>query len=110
MKIITENNGSYKTIRLEGRLDTKAVADKEADILALLEEDIRNYLIDCEKIDYISSSGLRIFLKLQKQVSARQAKLILHSMPPNIYDIFKICNFTALFTIVDDAEAAKKLL
>lgn len=110
MKITTENEATHKAIRLEGRLDTKAVAEKEEEILAVLDNETENFLIDCEKIDYISSSGLRVFLKLQKQISARQAKLILHSMPANIYDIFKICNFTSLFTIVDNAEEAKKVI
>lgn len=110
MKIITENKSDYKAIRLVGRLDTQAVAGKEKEILEVFNDQSQKFVIDCADIDYISSSGLRVFLKIQKKLSARQAKLVLHSMSEKIYDIFKICNFTTLFTIAENREAAEKLL
>lgn len=110
MKITTNLQENYKEIILEGRLDTKAVADFEQNILSEINDDKNNFFIDCSKIDYISSSGLRVFLKIQKLTNEKKHKLVLHSMAENIYEIFKMCNFTTIFTIVDNQEEAEKAL
>ena len=108
MKINTDKQATYKEVIVEGRLDTKAVADFESDILKEFEDETTVFLMDCSKIEYISSSGLRVFLKIQKLTNAKNQKLLLHSMTDNIYEIFKMCNFTTIFTIVGDKAEAEK--
>lgn len=106
MKITNNITDNYKEILLNGRLDTKTVADCEQDILAEIDDHHQNFLLDCSKISYVSSSGLRVFLKLQKMISAKKHTLTLHSMPEHIYEIFKMCNFTTIFKIVDTKDEA----
>lgn len=89
---------------MDGRLDTKTVADCEQAILAEVTDEHQNYIIDCSKISYVSSSGLRVFLKLQKLISGKSFTLTLHSMPEHIYEIFKMCNFTTIFKIAGSRE------
>ncbi len=110
MKITNNTTENYKEIILEGRLDTKAVAEGEQNFIAEITDDSSNFLINCENLNYISSSGLRVFLKIQKLTNSKNYKLIIHSMPENIYEIFKMCNFTTIFKIVDTLEDAVKNL
>jgi anti-sigma B factor antagonist/stage II sporulation protein AA (anti-sigma F factor antagonist) len=58
---------------------------------------MKETVIDCAELDYISSSGLRQFLTLQKTASAKQGKLVLKNMKPEIKEIFEMTGFTALF-------------
>ncbi len=104
MKITNKSTETYKEIILDGRLDTTTVSDNEQLIMAEVTDEHQNYLMDCSKISYISSSGLRVFLKLQKLTALKKYSLVLHSMPEHIYEIFKMCNFTTIFTIVDSKE------
>ena len=52
----------------EGRLDTAAAQQTEKDIQPLLSPNGKNVVLDCSKLEYISSSGLRIFLSILKAV------------------------------------------
>ena len=51
-------------------------------------------------MEYTSSQGLRMFLMLQKNVSARGAKLTLRNMRPHVKEVFDITGFSHIITIV----------
>jgi anti-anti-sigma factor len=57
-------------------------------------------------MNYISSSGLRVFLVAQKKVLSLNGKLILCNMQPTIQEIFRISGFSNLFRIFDTLEEA----
>ena len=68
------DNGSM-TIHLIGRLDTMTAPAAEKEIQAAREKNAPNrILVDCSKLDFISSAGLRVILRLKKAV--RDTKII----------------------------------
>ena len=82
---------------LEGRLDTVTSPDFEAEIKASLE-DAKNLVLDFEKLDYISSAGLRVLLAAQKIIGGEgQMKLI--NVNETIMEIFEVTGFTDILTI-----------
>jgi len=82
---------------LEGRLDTVTSPDFEAEIKASLE-DAKNLVLDFEKLDYISSAGLRVLLAAQKIIGGGgQMKLI--NVNETIMEIFEVTGFTDILTI-----------
>jgi len=97
-KILDKNTGSI-TIVIEEPLN--------ATNLNLLQEEVDSLTIgfgtklvfDCSGMDYICSSGLRIFLSVQKKVSAAGASLKILNLQPNVKSVFDLTGFTALFTI-----------
>ena len=86
-------------IAIEGRIDTITAKDFEASVMETLDGECLNIIVDCEKLSYISSSGLRVFLILQKGINAKNGKLVLRSMNDSIKEIFKITGFASIFTI-----------
>ena len=62
---IQEIDGSMVAM-LEGRLDTAASPETEKNMLPLYDCENQDIIIDCTKLEYISSSGLRIFLSVLK--------------------------------------------
>ncbi len=95
----------YAVISVEGRIDTTNYADFENRMTEVTEAGNRNILIDCSGLNYISSSGLRVFLIVHKKMLASGGKLTLCSLQPGITEIFEISGLTSVFTMVADRSA-----
>ena len=80
-------------IKLEGRLDTTTASELENEISNL--EGIEKITFDLEKLEYISSSGLRIILKCKKEVDS--SKII--NCNSEVFEIFRITGITELMEI-----------
>lgn len=85
------------TVLLGGRLDTTTAP--------LFEEELRNNLdnierlvLDMEKLEYLSSAGLRVLLAAQKRMS-KQGQMLLKHVPEIIMDIFEVTGFVDILTI-----------
>lgn len=99
---------NYKAIIIEidGRLDTTNYHLLEKKLLDHIDMGNLKILIDCSKMDYVSSSGLRIFLMALKKISSLDGKFFLCSLQENIREIFEISGFTSIFKIFDTQEKA----
>jgi anti-anti-sigma factor len=91
--------GEQTIITVKGRLDTINAPDFEKAIAPILAGDMKQVIINCAELDYISSSGLRLFLTMQKATNAKQGQLTLMEMKKEIRDIFDMTGFSALFRI-----------
>ena len=96
---ISIENG--KTLaRVTGRLDTINSDEFEKKMAPLLEGGNPDIELDCSELEYISSSGLRLFLTLQKSVNARGGKLVIKNMNNQIKEIFNMTGFSRIMTII----------
>ncbi|MCR4735105.1 MAG: STAS domain-containing protein [Treponema sp.] len=94
---ITKNIDANKTsLLLEGRLDNTSSVDLENEIASL--SDCQQLILDFEKLDYISSAGLRILLRTYKEYSVKEG-LIIKNTGPQIMEIFEITGFKDIFNI-----------
>lgn len=95
-------------MQIEGRLDTTNYSELESNLSKLTDNNEINILLDLEKLEYISSSGLRIFLMFLKKIKAAKGRLMLCTMSKDIKEVFEISGFVNIFEIFDDKEAALK--
>ena len=65
---IQQQDGNLVAV-LEGRLDTAAAAATEKELQPLYDCEGKNIVFDCSKLEFISSSGLRLFLGVNKSGS-----------------------------------------
>lgn len=86
-------------LTVEGRLDTANANTFNTIIQPLLEIQVPNIIINCEGLLYISSSGLRSLITLQKSVMQHRGQLVLEAMRPEIRKIFDMTGCSRLFTI-----------
>ncbi|WP_291583414.1 anti-sigma factor antagonist [Bacteroides sp.] len=86
-------------LAIEGRLDTINANGFNAVIQPLLADTAPNIIINCEGMTYISSSGLRSFIMLQKSVSQHKGCLAVEAVQPEIRKIFDMTGCSSLFTI-----------
>lgn len=85
---------------LKGRLDTTNAEKFQADITSLFEDEKPDIELDCTDMEYTSSQGLRIFLMLQKSISAKNGKLVMKNMKPNVKEVFDITGFSNIIKII----------
>lgn len=83
-------------ISLEGRLDTNTASDLENEVQNL--EGIKMLIFDFERLDYISSAGLRILLSCQKKMNL-QGMMKIKNVNETIKDVFDITGFSDILTI-----------
>lgn len=84
---------------LEGRLDTATAPDLEQAIKAALDN-VSELTLDLQKLDYISSAGLRVLLAAQKAMNSKQGKMELTHVGEAIMEIFEVTGFSDILTIV----------
>lgn len=104
MNIKIEKIGNYSVLNIKGRVDTIHSSALENEVSQLIDGGERNLIFNCNEMNYISSSGLRVFLVTRKNVVTINGKLYLCNMQPAIKEIFRISGFSNLFSIVDTQE------
>lgn len=82
---------------LEGELDTAAAAEVEEVLQPLYKSSGKDVYIDCEKLEYISSSGLRILISILKGARASGSKVTMLHVNDDIMTVFKLTGFNSLF-------------
>lgn len=95
MLSLTNENGITK-ILIDGRIDSSNAPDLEKDIFARLNVDItERVVLDAENLEYISSAGLRVLLKLRKICP----KTEIIGVSPAVYEILEMTGFTEMIKV-----------
>ena len=100
MKLSIELQDNAALGILEGRLDTIAAQQFAADMQPLLDNADKTITLDCQKLEFISSSGLRLFLSLRKATMAKGGSVIVKNVSPEIKQVFTITGFSSLFQFI----------
>lgn len=98
--IKVENDSVFATV--SGRLDTPAAVKAQQEIVPIMENVDKVITLDCSDLEYISSSGLRLFLTIRKEASAKGGKVIIKNINDEIKKVFMMTGFFNLFEIVND--------
>ena len=93
-KIIADTSVSLKII---GRLDTSTAPELEATIDGCVAG-IKELVLDCSELEYVSSAGLRVILKAQKLMNT-QGNMKLTHVNETIMEVFDITGFADILTI-----------
>src|SRR5262245_20211071 len=77
----TKTNGII-LLGLKGRLDATTSPQLQEKLLAALAGGEKHFAIDCAKLEYISSAGLRVLLLVTKQLRTVSGKMVLYALKP----------------------------
>ncbi len=89
-----------------GRLDSANARAFEAIVMERVGAGEQRLIVDFSKLNFISSSGMRVLLLAAKQLQAKQGILVLCSMQDHIHEVFRISGFDQIIPIRDSREAA----
>ena len=95
----TEMEGGTTVVVPVGRIDGSTASPFQEALLKLIEEGTGPLVVDFEKIEYISSAGLRVLLLAAKQLQAGGRKIVLCAMRDHIAEVFKISGFSEILAI-----------
>jgi len=97
MKVTIEDN--VMTIFLKGRIDTNNALQTENELFSAVEsapEAVDQFILDSSELEYISSAGLRVLMKMRKNFG-ENIRVI--GVSPEVYDIFDVTGFTEILKV-----------
>lgn len=100
MKLDIQKNEEEKMILVifKGRLDSLSVPEIEDDLLSQLEDSqFKTIRLDCKELDYIASSGLRLFVNILKVGRGYGARLIVKDANEFLRKIFDATGLRTMF-------------
>lgn len=106
MEINVQKQDSISVVALTGRLDTTNYGELEKKLYELINNNEIKIIVDCRNLDYVSSSGLRIFLMGLKKINTANGRFVLAGLQDNIKEIFEISGFSSVFEIFNSVEDA----
>ena len=93
---IQEKDGNLIAV-FAGRLDTAASIQTEQDVEPLYNNISHDIILDCTALEYISSSGLRIFLNILKNAKPKGLHVYIQGINDDLRTVFAMTGFTNLF-------------
>ena len=97
MEINKIQDGGKLTVELEGRLDTNTSPQLEQELNSSYEG-TTELIFDLNKLEYISSAGLRVLLSAQKTMN-KQGSMTVKGVSDVIMEIFEVTGFAEIFNI-----------
>lgn len=93
---IEEIDGKYFAT-LDGEMDTAAALEAEEVLKPVYNSNGKDVIIDCTKLEYIASSGLRILLNILKGAKANGSKVVMRGVNDDIKNVFQLTGFINIF-------------
>jgi anti-anti-sigma factor len=106
MNIATKEVDSVAVVHIEGNLDTNTSPEAQQHLDELLEKGTSKILVDCEKVDYMSSAGLRVLLATVKRLTAAGGSLRISGLNETVQEVFEISGFSTIFAVFPNKDAA----
>ena len=97
MNIQKTLSGTTLMVALEGRLDTTTAPKLEEELRASVDG-VSRLVFDLEKLEYISSAGLRVLLAMQKLMN-RQGAMLLRNVNEAVMEVFEVTGFSDILRI-----------
>lgn len=116
MSILTQayelqNRATYSLLSLHGELDAATVEQIRPALQAQLPESCAQIIIDLEKVSFIDSHGVGLFVSLLKRVHRRNGRLVLAGAAGQPAAVLKMVGLNgSLVSYCPDRHAALQLL
>lgn len=99
LNVKTEISGDALYIALEGLLDSQTVSDLKSVLYENFDK-VNSIEFDFEKLEYLTSAGLRTILVAQQAMNDKKGVMTVKNVPKEVMDIFDMTGFSDVLTIV----------
>ncbi len=106
MEIRESQREGFVVLELAGRLETKTSHLFEQKVIEHLSAGARQFVIDFQEVEFVSSAGLRVLLMLAKKVKAGEGALALSAVNESVRQILDVSGFASFFVLAPSIDAA----
>lgn len=107
MKLKTNKAENNLIIYLSGRIDVHLASEIEEDINKLIKDITeKNVILNLQEVEYMSSSGLRVFVSLMRNLKENDCRLKLSNLSTAVYKIFEVVELMDMFDIYSTEKEA----
>ena len=110
VEIVRHEQGNVTVLVMKGRLDSNTSPDFETEILGIIRSGSTHMVLDLAGVDYVSSAGLRVFLKVTKEIEGAGGKFALCAVKEYIREIFDMSGFALFIPIHADRDESVQAL
>jgi len=95
---------------LNGYLDTYNSPEFQYHINSLINSGIKNIILNCNGLNYISSTGIGTFASFLKNVKQKKGQIVIFGLQDRVKEIFQLLGFISFFNIVEDFNQALEVI
>ena len=106
MQIVEKKDADLSIFELDGRLDSHTSVAFDEKIFTSIDSGTRRIVVDCGKLDYITSAGLRVLNKTAKRLKKEKGVIVLCALEEYVREVFEIAGFDTFLPIVKDLDEA----
>ncbi len=99
MKIETREENGINIVLIEGEMDTITSPDVESELNKLQSSGTQKLLLNFEKLDFISSAGLRVLLATAQTLKGEGGEMRLCNLNADVKEVFDISGFSTLLQV-----------
>lgn len=110
MDIVETRQHQITIFSLAGRLDSNSSPELDRRIVSAMEEGSRNFVLECQRLDYITSAGLRVVVKTAKKLKPVSGRIVLCAMADYVKEVFEIAGFDSFLPILPTLEDGIQLI
>lgn len=110
MDISEDRKADAVILGLSGKLDALSAKIFENKVLGVIDSGAQRLIVDLSQLDYVSSSGLRVFLLAAKRLQTANGKIVLCSMQDHVRQVFDVAGLSSLLYIYASRDEAVKSL
>ncbi len=108
MKFDTRKEGDILIIELEGRLDVNKSLELEEEVNRFIDEGDKYLIFDLSKLQYLFSSGLRVFVATMRRLNGIDGSMKMANMSHSVKTVFSVVGLDDLFSNHDSVDDALK--
>jgi anti-sigma B factor antagonist len=94
-------------VRLEGYVDAHTAPQFEQAVQSVIDQGLHRIIVDCEKLSYISSAGLGVFMGFIEEAREEGGDIKICGLTEKVKQPFEILGFESLFDFCPDFASAR---
>ena len=99
MQLNIHPEGQETIVKIIGELDTIATTEQADELQKVVDMADKALTVDCSQLEYVSSAGLRFFMRLKRETEAKGGSVRITHLNEDVADIFRMSGFENIFDI-----------
>jgi anti-anti-sigma factor len=106
MEIAPRHHGDVLILDMTGRLDTSTAGKAHDAAVGFANSGAKRVVLNLERLDYVTSAGLRVILTLAKLLQSSNGELKICRASPPVKEVLEMSGFNSLIKMFDDEKSA----